>query len=63
VTSLVTSGDQGQTLSVLDDFPDSPRWREILPPLGRFVHRRFDLKPAVEIVLGRIDGDAISAKN
>jgi hypothetical protein len=32
--------------------------RKIFPPLGLLVHRRFNLKLAVEIVLGRIDGDA-----
>ena len=36
----------------------SPRRRKFLPPLGLLVHGRFDLKLAVEIMLGRIDGDA-----
>jgi hypothetical protein len=32
--------------------------RKIFPPFGLLVHCGFDLKLAVEIVLGRIDGDA-----
>jgi hypothetical protein len=36
------------------DFLDSPRRREILPPLGLLVHGRFNLKLTVEIMLGRI---------
>ena len=43
---------------LLLDFPDSPRCRKIFPPLSLFVHRCSDLEFAVEIVLGRIDGDA-----
>ena len=42
----------------LHDFQDSPRYREIFPPLGLLVHRGFDLELGVEIMLGRIDGDA-----
>jgi hypothetical protein len=42
----------------LHAFQDSQRRREILPLLGLLMHRRFNLKLAVEIVLGRIDGDA-----
>ena len=39
-------------------FWNSPRRREILAPFSLLVHRRLNLKLAVEIVLGRIDGDA-----
>ena len=34
------------------------RCRKFLPPLGLLVHRRFNLELAVEIVFGRVDGDA-----
>ena len=40
------------------NFLASPHRRETLPPLGMLVHRRFNLEPAVEIVLGPVDGDA-----
>jgi len=48
----------GQTL--LRDFLDSARGSKILAPLGVLVHRRFDLKLAVEIMFDRIDGDALA---
>ena len=41
---------------MLHDFLDSRRRRKFLSPLGLLVHGRGDLKLAVEIVLGRIDG-------
>ncbi len=41
----------------MNHFRVSSRWREILPPLGLLVQRRFDLEPAVEIVPGRIHGN------
>src|SRR5256885_13328559 len=40
------------------DFHGSPRRREFLPPLGLLMHGSFNLELAVEIVLGRIDGNA-----
>ena len=40
-----------------NDFLASPRRRKIFSPLGLFVDRRFDLEPAVEVVLGGIDGN------
>ena len=43
---------------LLHDFLDSSRRCKCLPPFGLLVHRRFDLKLAVEIMLGRVDGDA-----
>ena len=42
----------------LHAFQDSPRRRKILAPLCLLVHGRFNLKLAVEIVLGGVDGDA-----
>jgi hypothetical protein len=39
------------------DFYFMTRGREIFPPLSLLVHGRFNLELAVEIVLGRIDGD------
>ena len=43
---------------LLHDFLESPRCRKFLSPLSLLVHGRFDLELAVEIVPGRIDGDA-----
>ena len=43
---------------LLHDCLDSPRRRKFLSLFGLLLHRCFDLKPAVEIVLGRIGGDA-----
>jgi hypothetical protein len=50
-------GGRGVRL-LLHDYLNSPRRRKIFPPLGLLVHRGFNLELAVEIVFGRIDGDA-----